>query len=188
MTTKEPDEVKDNIDRDLTTSKSLVLARKNEDAIKSTKSEWLLKLLKLYTFEEILQKLYNRTVYLEGELKESDAKLSQSQHENQRMRDILDGINRDKHKFEQDVEKEARSRVNNRIQAIWGGRPATGLALTLVLVIIIAFLSFIVLSSNPNVTNGLGSFEKSPGSQLTVVVIVLAIVIGFVAWLRYRKQ
>ncbi len=142
---------------------------------------------KLYSKDEIIQGQFRQIASFKSELRKLDARLAQKEHELGRMRDILDGLNRDKHKFEQDVRKETRNQTNLTVTALFGARPNSSFPLIIALVIIIGFLSFLDLSSNSNVTSGLHSIEISPLTELMIILLIASVVIGYV-YLKRRRH
>lgn len=181
---EEVDNIEEDITMDLATASKTQLQEEKENDEMSE----LDKLQKIYKPVEIIKKMYGRVIYLEGELKARDAEVTQQRNEIGRMRQILDGYVRDKHKHSDDVKKDSRNRHNLESTAIFGNRPGASTPLILLLIVVVAFLAFLVLMENPNFTSGLHSIEMSQTTELMIVIGIIAVAGMFIFYQRYRHR
>lgn len=162
-----------------------LLAPLNTNSVKQKEID---RMKMLYDDKEIISALYDEREYFKEELKKKDAQCRKQDNEIARQRAILDGYVQDKHNHENDVRKDGRMRFNMLATSLYGSRPTQTFPIIVALVIALAFISFIALSDNPNVSSGFEGFMHSPATELTVALIIIVPCIAFIAYMRYRRR
>ncbi|MDE1834913.1 MAG: hypothetical protein KGH64_06270 [Candidatus Micrarchaeota archaeon] len=141
---------------------------------------------RLYNKDEIIEAQFKEIAYYKNLTRELDAKYSQARSELSRMHDILDGLQRDKHKYQHDLKKQVRNETNQIVTSLFGGQRPQVMNVLLIAIVVIGVLAVLVLLQNPNFMDGLHSIQASPSTELFIALLVI-VPLMFILWLRRRR-